>query len=1094
MNSMTLTHSAAAVEDDSKGWKLVSPDEVSTAASTDHNQFDSSCWLLSVSALCAVCWCQVPGVTYASYVSLAAIEPSTREALRACLEYPFASYSPPNLRTLHTYTSSHLALYRRVSTRYGLVDHCVRASRPIAAGTAVCMLGGRLTESWKVDAQVQLEHGFALKRDELRTFFDFNGEASLVLLTDQHSNIAKYIRDPLHRHSAEQTSNSQSVSQQRKRELHQTESDETEQSEDDDETVGVDSNCRPDTYFDRQSRLFFVLLYATEDIAKGQELFAHRFLGDWRTKAHHEMFLAARVSHWLHRYVLALETRLLTVMAPDKVPAPPAPISLSKLSFWHEAERMVHSAMNGVHDRKLLMEVQTMQTQPQTLAAITLDDALHITGCEFARQTVLGCSISSSTKRKLGRLPNFINSLLVIDGTEHPVSEEDVFELIERGHNDELVEVQEVLSITSPTRFFTVPSTRAFCVTAKLPISAGQLISVYSGELEESVQFPGSNYVYNLPNRDAQQNFGREYDLPDLLLDAHSKGGISRFINDSAWRGGQRDDQRAVNVGVCWAHVRRPVLIVYALKSIAAADELITSYGSEFWSIMSKQSMSDQRQFQCACRPYIEQLEQLCEERGLSLPDKPDYDIEQQPLFQPKPLPYATRRRREESVVEDDEDVTVKQEAKADECKEERKEDLETNGSASRRLSTEQLGRGLRSKRSRPVEVQPPKQQPSRIRPRRTSKRLLGGEAKDEWLGDKPAFVTAVDDEKEYTVERIIKETWDKQGKRWYFVKWLGWPEADNSWVREADMGCDELMAAFREEQSKRMDEIVQRIKETKQRRKEEREHKWRTKEEEQRRQQEEKQLKRGEDGNSHVDSESDSRRRSGRVRKPPADPHEERQAALLLEPKRPRRAARPLRAETALHRLSKVSDASGLSVEAHGEDRSLAAMLAERGWVLSRPTPAHDDGADDDPADHDEADSDEQADMEDSDAEVVSGNESEPCEVVTARVIVSVDSGGSITYNPSVSSLAVSLTPAVSSRDPLLFHVQSTSAWQGSDSASVEPPRGRIIRHRKSDHRRLFDSGLRPGESPEYATEPAPDSLPSPADSEKESEAVAQD
>ena len=1003
-------------------------------------------------------------------MSLAAIEPSTREALRACLEYPFASYSPPNLRTLHTFTSSHLSLYRRVSTRYGLVDHCVRASRHIAVGTAVCMLGGRLTESWKIDAQVQLEHGFALKRDELRTFFEYSGEGSLVVLTDQHSNIAKYIRDPLHRHTAELDTSSKNsssrTSHQRERPMVQVESDEIEESdeEEEDETVGVDSNCRPDTYFDRQSRLFFVLIYATEDIQKGEELFSHRFLGDWRTKAHHEMFLAARVSHWLHRYAMALERRLLTAMAEDEVPPPPAPISVSTLSFWHEAERMVHTAMNGVHLRKRLMEVQTMQTQPQTLAPFSLYDALQLTGCEFARQTVLGRSISSTTKRKLGRLPNLLPAHLVIDGNEHPVSEDDVMQLIEKGHNDELIEVQEVLSVTSPARFFTVPSSRAFCVTAKHPISVGQLISVYAGELEESVQHHGSNYVYNLCRRDAQQHFGRDYDLPDLLLDADAKGGLSRFINDSAWRGGQRDDQRAVNVAVCWAYVKRPVLIVYALKPIAANDELITSYGDEFWSIMCTQSLHAQRRYQCAVRPYIEALEQLCADKALSLPDKPEYDIELEPLFQTKPLPYNRKGtkgpKRENEDGEEEGDVRVKVEGEVrEESKEERKEDMESCGPTDRvarmtrarsssvlepneeqrgsaGMPIEQLGRGKRSKRSRHEPVQPSTQQRVSNRPRHSSQRQHSGAAKEEWLGDKPAFVTAVEDEQEYTVERIVKEAGDKYGKRWYLVKWLGWPETDNSWVKEADMECDELLAAFKEEQQRRMEEIVQRIKETKQRNKETREQEWRAMEEEWRRQEEERSERSEAHSRMDGDSESDRRRRSGRARKPPPDPHEERQAALLLEPRRPQRSVRQsVRVKQPLDESRAASDEADRSAGPEGEDRSLAEMLAERGWMLSRPAPAqHDSVGEGVDGQHDDGDE-QQAGMEE--------EESGESGAVAARVIASVGRGGGIAYNQTVPSFALSLASAVShfrtSAEVALPQSQQPTADEAQSKGTIE-------------------------------------------------------
>ena len=399
-----------------------------------------------------------------------------------------------------------------------------------------------------------------------------------------------------------------------------------------------------------------------------------------------------------------------------------------------------------------------------------------------------------------------------------------------------------------------------------------------------------------------------------------------------------------------------------------------------------------------------------------------------------------------------------------EESKEERKEDMETNGVSDRRtrstrgrsspfeggeeqdrsadVSTEQLGRGLRVKRSRLEQVQRPRQQATSNRPRRSSQRLhSSGGAKEEWLGNKPAFVTAVEDDKEYTVERIIKESRDKYGKLWYFVKWLGWPEADNSWVREADMECEELLAAFKEEQGKRMEEIVERIRLTKQRNREEREQEWQAREEERRRQEEEQLKMNADDANMSVESEADIRRRSGRVRKPPPDPHQERQAALLLEPRRPQRSSKPAKEAVEGSMLGGTSEAADMSSVLDGEDRSLAEMLAERGWILSRPSPAQEESMENGIHEHDELVSDERpSGMEDDEkGDVSSGGAAAQSEVVSARVIASVDGGGSILFNHSVPSFASSLASAVSHFRSTAKRALTQSPHQTADGSMIK-------------------------------------------------------
>lgn len=54
------------------------------------------------------------------------------------------------------------------------------------------------------------------------------------------------------------------------------------------------------------------------------------------------------------------------------------------------------------------------------------------------------------------------------------------------------------------------------------------------------------------------------------------------------------------------------------------------------------------------------------------------------------------------------------------------------------------------------------------------------------------------EDETEYEVEKIMGEMIEK-GKRLFYVKWKNWPESDNSWEREEDVDCPDLIEKFRD-------------------------------------------------------------------------------------------------------------------------------------------------------------------------------------------------------------------------------------------------------------------------------------------------------
>lgn len=68
---------------------------------------------------------------------------------------------------------------------------------------------------------------------------------------------------------------------------------------------------------------------------------------------------------------------------------------------------------------------------------------------------------------------------------------------------------------------------------------------------------------------------------------------------------------------------------------------------------------------------------------------------------------------------------------------------------------------------------------------------------------DSEASASASDDDEdyeqevEYTINEILDHKEDKHGNREYFVSWVGFDEADNSWQREADMPSNRTFKTF---------------------------------------------------------------------------------------------------------------------------------------------------------------------------------------------------------------------------------------------------------------------------------------------------------
>lgn len=102
------------------------------------------------------------------------------------------------------------------------------------------------------------------------------------------------------------------------------------------------------------------------------------------------------------------------------------------------------------------------------------------------------------------------------------------------------------------------------------------------------------------------------------------------------------------NVKVLWVYYDgSPHLIFYALRDIYAGEELIQSYGLDFWSVTSRQILVDHWRYHDYIFAYVNRLEELCEQHQLELPEQPPYLLESMKIFQHKPLSYPRKWKKD---------------------------------------------------------------------------------------------------------------------------------------------------------------------------------------------------------------------------------------------------------------------------------------------------------------------------------------------------------------------------------------------------------------------------------------------------------------
>ena len=286
----------------------------------------------------------------------------------------------------------------------------------------------------------------------------------------------------------------------------------------------------------------------------------------------------------------------------------------------------------------------SVQIRKELMKLMDTSAAFKNTGCEHIPRSVYGKSMDQPARiALLGVNSPQYPDVIVIDGDKYPFDVAEAERLLDgkHGYDTNKLEVREICSIASPCRYFCPPWYRSFCVVSKVALKKGELLCLYSGEMETSIQHRCSSYVYHLPTSIGVSHFGRKYSaVPDLMIDAAAKGGIGRFINDNMFRNGEYQDEAAANIGVQWFFEHMPHLVFYAKKDIGPGEELISSYGQEFWDVMCKQSLRGHSSYYHYIRPYTSALEKLLASRGVAVPSKPDVVIERDARFLPKLRPY----------------------------------------------------------------------------------------------------------------------------------------------------------------------------------------------------------------------------------------------------------------------------------------------------------------------------------------------------------------------------------------------------------------------------------------------------------------------
>lgn len=116
---------------------------------------------------------------------------------------------------------------------------------------------------------------------------------------------------------------------------------------------------------------------------------------------------------------------------------------------------------------------------------------------------------------------------------------------------------------------------KGYGLFAKKRIEKGEVIGLYTGIIAEEHDDQDNDYMWTYDTLIENRNKV----LKHPGLDARKFGNYMRFVND--WYGGSKVDMNVVSVYV--PYLNRWWILYVSIKEIAAGQELLTSYGEDYF-------------------------------------------------------------------------------------------------------------------------------------------------------------------------------------------------------------------------------------------------------------------------------------------------------------------------------------------------------------------------------------------------------------------------------------------------------------------------------------------------------------------------------
>lgn len=144
---------------------------------------------------------------------------------------------------------------------------------------------------------------------------------------------------------------------------------------------------------------------------------------------------------------------------------------------------------------------------------------------------------------------------------------------------DANVEVVEILDMNNPAKLFELPGREALGLRAKQAIRKGTPILAYGGIIEQNGDGETSNEGYVM-----DCTMPEEYKGPGIYIDGRrSLGGM---INDP-WTpsGYPKRESNMIPIEHWDEETKTPQIVLYSTRNIKKGDELLYSYGENYWKV-----------------------------------------------------------------------------------------------------------------------------------------------------------------------------------------------------------------------------------------------------------------------------------------------------------------------------------------------------------------------------------------------------------------------------------------------------------------------------------------------------------------------------